>query len=517
MLYPTRPCSAKSLGQTTDTAARLVVTRVVALLSLCLLADAAWAAGPSGAWPHAPVRCSAADAILTTKDFANNFAALDSALEKALANPGSDGVATVAIPAGTYPLKYADRGEFAVNARGKDVELCGQGGIASFIMADGFHRYAIPMLGKARVLNMEMSGAWVGIPSATSFEIINTRIADTSSECLFWSPQATDGYGYVADSEFDGCRAPNQTGHSMYLSNRSCVFVATNSTFRAQSSLEVWRSLCRFNYFANNYISNVRDVTKPVVGKVAAAVDFPSCGLTVFARNRIEVAGNVPAVLSRQRRSISGCDLPGQAEQGDTGIADVAVWSTDLWRGVRAGPVPTDAGATADQLLNNRALFPLILWANELVNVTGSTSAAVFLYSSAAMDNEGTGSIADSEYLRVPSEWTERHFGVAVGNSITGWSGGTWRAQLNTVVDPTTLPDVQEWVEKVLGPTLLPRGFTLTAQPAAWMPATSDTRAVCDYFAARYKWPEPGFPSCAGLPTVGERPVPSAPYGTAVQ
>ena len=500
MLSLMKPRSATSSRRAADSVPRLEVKRVVALLSLCLLADAAWAAGPGGKWPHAPAPCSAADAILTTKDFANNFAALDAALEKALANPGSDGVATVVIPPGAYPLKYADRGAFSVSARGRDVELCGQGGIASFTMADGYHRYVIPMLGKTRVLNMEMSGAWVGIPSATSFEIINTRIADTSSECLFWSEQTTNGYGYVANSEFDGCRASNQTGHSMYLSNRSCVFVATNNTFRAQSSLEVWRSLCRFNYFADNYISNVRDVTKPVIGKVAAAVDFPSCGLTVFARNRIEVAGNVPAVLSRQRRSISGCDLPGQAEQGDTGIADVAVWSTDLWRGVRAGPVPTDAGATADQLLNNRALFPLILWANELVNVTGSTSAAVFLYSSAAMDNEGTGSIADSEYLRVPSEWTERHFGVAVGNSITGWSGGTWRGQLNAAVDPTTHPDVKEWVTRVLRPTLLPRGFTLTSPPPAWMPATRNARAVCEYFAARYKWAEPGFPSCAGLP-----------------
>jgi hypothetical protein len=351
------------------------------------------------------------------------------------------------------------------------------------------------------VRNLEMSGAWIGIPSATSFEIINTRIADTSSECLFWSPQATAGYGYVSDSEFDGCRDTRQAGHAMYLSNRNCVFVATNNTFRAQTSLEVWRSLCRFNYFADNRIANVRDASKLVVGKVAAAVDFPSCGLTVFAHNRIEIAGDVPAVLSRQRRSISGCDLPSQAEQGDTGVADIAVQSQELWRAVRARPIPADAGVTAEQLLTNRALFPLILWKNEMVNVTGSTSAAVFLYSSAAMDSEGTGGIADSEYLRVPPEWTERHFGVAAGNSITGWSGGIWRAQLNAAVDPTTRPDVQEWVEKVLRPKLLPRGFTLAAATAAAsMPDTRDVRAVCEHFAAHYKWPEPGFPSCAGLP-----------------
>lgn len=461
-------------------------------------------AGPTGNWPHVAVPCSTADAIFEGSD--NNFAALDAALEKALANPGSDGIATVAVPPGIYPLKYADRGSFSVNARGKNIEVCGQGGIASFPMVDGNHRYQITMLGLARVLNVEMIGAWIGIPSATSFEIINTRIADTSSECLFWSSQTTAGYGYVANTEFDGCRSANQTGHSMYLSNRDCSFVAINNTFRAQGTLEVWRSLCRYNYFSGNYISNVRDVHAPVIGKVSAAVDFPSCGLTIFTRNRIEIVGNVPAVLSRQRRSINGCDMPNQTEQGDTGIADTAVQSSELWQTVKSKTIPTDEGITGEQLLTNGTLFPLILESNQIVNLTGSTTAAVYLYSTAAMDDTGVGGNADSEYLRVPTEWTERHYGLAVKNNVSGWSGGLWKGQLNTAVDPSTLPDVQLWVENVLKPTLLPRGFELEAIPASWPPM--DPRGACEWFANRQQWTGATFPPCYGIPRMSSIPKP---------
>lgn len=466
--------------------------------------------GPSGEWPHPAVTCSPADATFAPAE--NNFAALDLALTKALASPGTDGVATVAIPAGSYALRYADRATFAVNARGADVELCGQGGIASFRMADGQHRFQIALPGVAVLRNLEFVGAWPGIPAARSFEIVNTRIAETSSECLFWSEQAQDGYGLVDRSEFDGCRSANPTGHSMYLSNRRCVFVLTNSTLRAQGTLEVWRSLCRFNYVAGNHIANVRDVSVPVLGKTAAAFDFPSCGLTVFKRNRIEVVGDVPAIVSRQRRSIGGCDLPEQTEHLDTGIAgapDGLVRQAEFWQSVRVGTVPVDAEATVTGLLANDQLFPLLLWGNDFVNVTGSTGQAVGLYSTAAMDDTGTGGNADSEYLRVPPEWTERHFGLSTGDLFYGWSGGNWRGLVNSPPDPTTLPDVQEWFAKVLKPTLLPRGFESATLPAKWMPDTPNVAEVCTWLAGNYRWAGEGFPSCDGLPWT--LPIPGAP------
>jgi len=116
------------------------------------------------------------------------------------------------------------------------------------------------------------------------------------------------------------------------------------------------------------------------------------------------------------------------------------------------------------------------------------------------MDDDGIDGNADSEYLRVPTEWTERHFGSRSGTRLPAGLAERGGDSFNAAVDPTTHPDVKEWVTRVLRPTLLPRGFTLTSPPQAWMPATRNARAVCEYFAARYKWAEPGFPSCAGLP-----------------
>ena len=516
---------------------------ILAFAAVILLAPLTHAGvGPTNPWPHAAVPCRPADATFTPGD--NNFAALDTAIETAKRNPGADRIATVRVPPGTYALRYADRGAFQIVMDLGSVELCGDGGIASFHMADGQFRFMLNRLGVLYFKNLSFDGAWPGLPSARSFEIVNTQITNTAFECVFWSEDPADepngedpvddSYGLIYQSKFDGCRSTNATGHSMYLDRRGCSFYAIESEFRAQGTLEVWRSLCRFNYIANNYISNVRDIRAPVVGKVSPAFDFPSCGLTIFKRNLLESVGNGPALTSRQRRSISGCDMPNQRELEDTGMAGdrpypgetaPKVQQRSFWRAIQSGAMPNDPGVTGTALLTNPALMPLILWENELVAYGPvSTAAAVVIYSSAAMDADGDdGGTSNSEYLKVPFDaetpdvkdgWNERHYALFVGNTVRGWPK-LWSGTYNVEVDPTTKPEVQAWVRDVLRAQLLPRGFELPAVPSQWMPDTNDPRLVCDYWSARVQWPDEtpdreGFPRCDAASSAAT-PVPMPP------
>lgn len=467
--------------------------------------------GAPAPWPHAALPCSPPDAIFSPTAAPNTFASLDLALTQALASPGVDGTATVHVPPGNYVLRYADRAAWSVNARGAHVELCAPGGIASFAMNDGSYRFAIASLGSARLVNLSFDSAWPGVfSSRDAIEILNTRIRNATNECVSWGSSPGGGpddedpvqfsYALIYRSALIDCGLGDGDGHAMYLSRRGCSAYIIESELHSQTTLEAWRSLCRFNVWASNDLSNTG--TGPERPGQGGVVDSPSCGTNVFVRNRIVTEGNNAAIALRGRRGITGCDMPNQREEADTGIAGTPpflVRAEAFWSSVRAKPFPLTS-IDPSALLSNPRLFPVILQDNDIRSVDNSTTAAILLYSTYAQDKVA----ATSEYLRLPANWTERSWALLIGAGPVNFRR-VWLPTRNMAIAPETLPDVKEYVRTVLDPTELPKYVQVAAPPAEWMPDTNDPRTLCEYFRARSDWtdePGQGFPSCDRVPRI---------------
>ena len=502
------------------------------LLALLSLNAGAAVVGNPTPWPHAAIPCSTGDAYFGPgQQFdptwsTNTFLTLKAAVVFALANPGSDGLATVRFTPGTYLFQKAQSEAWGGPSAkwSKSLELCGDAGIARLLMPDGSFRFTINQLLGARLQNVWFDGIWAGVqPSRDWMEWKNMRMSNTSNEVVAWAAgpdmtnaptnidPITSSYFLLYQSKLDDDGYADGDGHAMYLTRRGCLFFAIENDMDSQTTLETWRSLCRFGYWANNNISNTgRDPLRPGQG---GAIDTPSCGTNVFKRNKIIAEGKHCAICVRARRSITGCDMPNQQEtsanDGIAGTPPFLVRDPAFWDSVRAMPIPLNNSDPA-ALLTNPQLFPVILWDNQIIGI-GNDGPAIILYSSFAMHK-----VADSsEYLRMPYNWTERVWALMVGQKPVGFKR-IWESTRNTAIHPSTLPDVKLYVTQVLDVTEKVKFFEIAAPPSEWMPDTNDPRAICEYFRARSNWlDEPsvtghqGFPACDNVPHLTTIPPPS--------
>jgi len=470
--------------------------------------------GVVGKWPHASRSCPTADATYGLGQqfdpFPNATQALDSAITWALTHKGSDNVATLRVRPGTYTLSFADTPSWAVNADLSNLTLCGDGGIAHFKLDANSFRYTVQELATVRIINMDWDGAFPGLYTARDgIEILNSRIANTATECVTWGdtgtvpgdkdPTDTKSYWYFRDSKFEGCGFNDGDGHAWYMSRRGCSGYAINNEMDSQTTLEAFRSLCRFNVFQQNTMSNMgRDPVRPGQSGV---LDIPACGLTLIRNNKVTVEGDNPFFNARGRRSITGCDMPNQTEYLNTGVSGIPpylVRDLTFWNSVRALPFPlTNSDPSA--LLTNPQLFPVLLQNNEVVALDDPKSPGYNFYTTFAQDKVAS----LSEYLRMPPNWTERSFVINVGL----WPTGFDRAYVVTRpgMHPDTLDDVELYVETVLDVTEKVKVFTVSTPPQGWVPQSNNPKFLCTFFRARYHWLDEvnggeGFPKCDIVP-----------------
>lgn len=126
----------------------------------------------------------------------------------------------------------------------------------------------------------------------------------------------------------------NRYHHSMYWSPEGCFFSATNSIFRGQTGLEVFRQLCRAFVIENSYFANTLDWAGTVSG--SSTLDHRSTSAGVWRNNHIRVmtSGNrgAYAVAGRSRRDNTGSGMPNQWPGRDAATDNFAGndnWSVD--------------------------------------------------------------------------------------------------------------------------------------------------------------------------------------------